>query len=97
MPDIAVRRATTEDVPAIRRIAHAGWRAAYGEFLPPPVLDRVHEEWHAGEDLRESVSSEDVAFLVATAAGGEEGSDEVLGYASGGIRAGTNVGVVGAL
>lgn len=80
--DVTVREATAEDVPAIRRIASAGWHAAYADFLDEPTIERVLEKWYAPESVEQAVRSEDVVYLVA------ESGDEVVGYVSGTARTG---------
>lgn len=77
MDDVTVRDATTEDVPAIRTIAERGWRAAYRDILSTETIDAAIESWYDPETLRESVTREDVAYLVA------ERDGAVLGYVSG--------------
>lgn len=104
-----VRRATPQDVPAIQRIAHAGWRTAYGGFLDEAVLAHVREEWHTRDAIRRSVQRDDVSWFVAcerdagggTAAvagqGDEPGGERVVGYASGGVPDDADHAVVGTL
>lgn len=104
-PDDApfVRRATTQDVPAIQRIAHAGWRAAYGGFLDEAVLEHVRQEWHTRDAIRHSVERHDVSWFVACERDGGAGADDdpapehVVGYASGGVPDGSDHAVVSTL
>lgn len=79
--DVTVREATAEDVPAIRRIASAGWHAAYADFLDEDTIERVLDEWYAPEGVERAVRSEDVVYLVA-----ESDASGVVGYVSGTAR-----------
>jgi ribosomal protein S18 acetylase RimI-like enzyme len=96
-PDVRIREAAREDVPAIRRIASAGWRAAYGEFLGEDTVERVLAEWYDPETVTRAVDDPDVVYLVAVSTAAEErpgaagdgartdpGTDDaVVGYVSG--------------
>lgn len=85
MTDPTIRPATPADVPAIRRIGEAAWRAAYGDFLPADVIDAAMAEWYDPEFVRESITRDDVTYLVAEVEKGvAEVGEEVAGYISGG-------------
>lgn len=91
MSDPAIREATPEDVPAIRRIGERAWRAAYGAFLPETVIEAAMAEWYDPDAIRESVASEGGEFLVAD---GERG---VVGYLSGRPSEDPGVATLGAI
>lgn len=97
--DVTVRPATAGDVPAIQRIAHDGWRAAYGDFLSDDALEHVRETWHTAERRRSAVEREDVAFFVACEQTGDDSDadERVVGYASGGLPDDAEHAVVGTL
>jgi ribosomal protein S18 acetylase RimI-like enzyme len=100
--DVRIREATREDVPAIRRIASAGWHAAYGQFLGEDTVERVLAEWYDPETVARAVDDPGVVYLVAvsTATNGgpdaagdravtDPGTDDgVVGYVSGKPRSG---------
>ncbi|MFW5964793.1 MAG: N-acetyltransferase family protein [Natronomonas sp.] len=90
MSDVAVREATSEDVSGIRRVAERAWRAAYGEFLPPDVIDEAMAEWYDPEATRTQARREDVAYFVADDGG-------VVGYVSGGPGESPTVARLGAI
>ncbi|MWG34689.1 GNAT family N-acetyltransferase [Halomarina oriensis] len=78
--DVTVREATVDDVTAIRRIASAGWHAAYDDFLDEATVERVLDRWYAPESVARAVRSDDVVYFVAESGG------EVVGYVSGTVR-----------
>ena len=107
---VTVRPARPEDVSAVQRIAHAGWRAAYGDFLDDDTLEHVRETWHTRETFRRSVERTDVPFFVACerddagedggdagAADADDADERVVGYASGGFPDDAAHAVVGTL
>lgn len=79
MTDTALRPATEPDVPAVRTVLRAAWRAAYGDVLPAPVRERAHETWHAPERLRTTVTDPDHRTTVAVR--GPETDPRVVGVA----------------
>lgn len=91
MPDTTFRDATTEDVPAIRRIAEAGWNATYGSILEPETIDRAMAAWYDPESMRQVIEAGDVLYFVA------EREDAVIGYASGGLCDEESVATLGAI
>ena len=46
-----VRRATVDDVPAIRSVLAVTWRDTYGAFVPLEAIERTTAVWHAPEAL----------------------------------------------
>ena len=75
--DPRVRSATPADVPGIRRVASAGWRAAYGDIMDEATIEETLSAYYAPEEVERSVTAESVVYLVAVA------EERVLGYASG--------------
>jgi ribosomal protein S18 acetylase RimI-like enzyme len=75
--DLRVRSATPADVPGIRRVASAGWRAAYGDIMDEATIEETLSAYYAPEEVERSVTAESVVYLVAVA------EERVLGYASG--------------
>lgn len=73
-----VREAVPEDVPAIQRVARAGWHAAYDDSLGPDTVDDCIDDWYDAETVVSGIENDDVAYFVA------EVPDEVVGYASAG-------------
>lgn len=76
MREPTLRRADTDDVPGIQRVARAGWHAAYDDLLGSDTVDECVDDWYATESLTEPITDDDTVFLVATVDG------RVVGYAS---------------
>ena len=92
MSEPVVRETETGDVPAVRRIARAGWEAAYGDVLDAATIDAAVSEWYAPGTIRESIEREEVVHRVAEC----ECEENVIGYVSGGPDTG-EVAVLGAI
>jgi len=75
----SVRPATAGDVPSIRRVALAAWRAAYGELFDDDAIAAMVEDGYAEAVLSEMVELDEVGLFVATV------DDEVVGYTSCGL------------
>jgi len=82
---VEVRPATPTDVPGIRRVARAGWEAAYEDVLSASTRDRCLAEWYAPEAVERAVTDPAISYFVADDAG-------VVGYASGDADAGEELG-----
>lgn len=82
---VEVRPATTDDVAGIRRVAHAGWEAAYGDVLSSSTRQRCLSEWYSHEAIERIVADDDVGYFVAE-------DDGVVGYASGDLTDSDSVG-----
>ena len=82
---VEVRRASPADVPGIRRVARAGWEAAYEDVLAPETRKQCLAEWYAPEAVERAVTDPGVSYFVADDAG-------VVGYASGDADGGENLG-----
>lgn len=75
------RRATADDVPAIRGVAREAWRAAY-DFLPEAEHDAAFEEWYARDRLEAAIVDGEREFAVALAeSDGDGATTQVVGFA----------------
>jgi ribosomal protein S18 acetylase RimI-like enzyme len=70
-----VREATTEDVPAIRRVAERSWEADYPDIVSRETASEGVEQWYGSERVHEELARAETGLLVA-----EEG-DDVVGFA----------------
>lgn len=73
---VSVRSATTDDVPAIQRVARASWRRAYEDVFDDEQIRTMVQQGYDDDVLAEMVELDDVGLFVATV------DDEVVGYAS---------------
>jgi ribosomal protein S18 acetylase RimI-like enzyme len=73
-----IRPAEPGDVSGIRRVATAGWNAAYGEFMPADTIETVLDEWYSEPKVRRAVEDSGSSYLVAI----DDGI--VVGFASAG-------------
>lgn len=80
-PD-SVRLARTSDVDAVARVQIAAWRAAYGDLLPPEVLDSLDPDEIAWEWGRALLQPGRHRLLVAIDSGGEVVGAAAVGPAS---------------
>jgi len=71
---VDIRAAVPDDAPAIRRVARAAWRAAYGDIVAEATIEAAIDSWYDVAGLRESVDRADARFLVAERGG------EVVGF-----------------
>lgn len=76
VPDVTIRRATGDDIPAIQRVARASWREAYGAFVPEDVIDEMLAYGYSVEFLEEAIDTASVTLFVA------EDEYSVVGYVS---------------
>jgi len=74
-PDLAVRKATTDDAGAVRRVARKVWRATYG-FIDKETVERMLAQGYSTEFLEEAIESPELTLFVAGVDGG------VVGYVS---------------
>jgi ribosomal protein S18 acetylase RimI-like enzyme len=70
-----VREATTEDVPAVRRVAERSWEADYPDIVSRETASEGVEQWYGSERVHEELARADTALLVA------EAREEVVGFA----------------
>lgn len=75
---VTVRTAASADIPAIQRVAREAWHAAYGEFVPEPVIEEMLAEWYSDGAVERAVTADEVVYLLA------EAGQSVIGYASAG-------------
>jgi ribosomal protein S18 acetylase RimI-like enzyme len=62
---VTVRRATTEDVSAIHRVAHETWPDTYDDVLGADTVDSFLADYYSEESLRRDVRRDEGVFLVA--------------------------------
>ncbi|WP_255169595.1 GNAT family N-acetyltransferase [Natrononativus amylolyticus] len=58
-----IRRATADDVDAIRSIARDSLSSSYTDFLEGETIENAVEQWY-GDDITEEFEADDVLFLV---------------------------------
>ncbi|WP_331233205.1 GNAT family N-acetyltransferase [Natronorarus salvus] len=73
---VTVRRATGNDVDAIRRVAERTWYETYDGILDEETIASLLAAGYSSELLEARVGSDDAGLFVATV------DDEVVGYAS---------------
>lgn len=71
---MAVRPATPEDIPEIRRIAESSWAEDYPEILSRETVDEGVSEWYDPAHIEAELSRSATVLLVA------ERGDEVVGF-----------------
>ncbi len=74
---MSVRRATDDDVSAIRRVAEHSWESDYPDILHRENVADVVNDWYDEERIRDEIANEDALVLVAKADG------RVVGFAHG--------------
>lgn len=62
---ITIRKANLEDIPQIRAVGAASWRATYTGIFPDEFIENVLEEWWSEAGLRGSIPNADMCNLVA--------------------------------
>ncbi len=72
-----IRRAQTDDVTSIRRVAERTWEADYPEILNRENIEKIVDEWYAEDRIREELMNEDAVVTIAE----EDGI--VVGFAHG--------------
>lgn len=73
--DYTIRRATTDDVEAIQRIARKSWRAAYEDFMDEDVIEEMLSQGYSTGFLEEAIESPKLTLFLAEA-------ERVVGYVS---------------
>lgn len=73
---ISMRRATADDIPAIRAMADIVFRKTYAEILSPAQMEYMMEWMYSESSLKEQILSEGKAFYLA------EGEGVPCGYVS---------------
>jgi len=74
--DRSVRAATTADAEAIRRVARAGWHAAYDGILGPDTVAETVDRWYDPDRIAADARRSSRPFFVAVEAG------TVVGFAA---------------
>ena len=62
---IAIRRAALEDIPQIRAVGSASWRAAYANIFPDAFIEDVLEQWWSDAGFQRSIPDAALCNLVA--------------------------------
>lgn len=73
---IAIRRAASDDIEAIRSAADTAFRAAYAEILSPAQMEYMMRMMYSEESLRRQIDVEGHVFYLAEEAG------RTVGYVS---------------
>lgn len=62
---IMIRKAALEDIPHIRAVGSASWRATYTGIFPDAFIDNVLEEWWSESGFQRAIPNAAVGNLVA--------------------------------
>lgn len=65
VPDHTIRRATTDDISAIQRIARKSWRGAYGDFIDDEDIEAMLAEGYSEAFLENAITSTAMTLFVA--------------------------------
>jgi len=76
VPDITIRRGTSDDITDIQRVSRASWHEAYGDLMTDEAIDRMLAEGYSEEFLEEAIDAGELALFVA------EDEYSVVGYVS---------------
>lgn len=71
-----VRRASADDLGAVRQLLHDTWHATYDAAMGVEVVDDITSRWHSVENLSRQLSDPDGCFLVA-----ENSDGTIVGHA----------------
>lgn len=66
---MAIREATTDDVPAIRDVARRSWERDYPDVVSRETIDEGVDDWYSPERIAEELSRARTVVLVAEDAG----------------------------
>lgn len=66
---ITIRKAELEDIPQIRAVGSASWRATYTGIFPDAFIENVLEAWWSEAGFQRSIPNADVCNLVAAQEG----------------------------
>ena len=78
---LAVRRASADDLDAVRQLLHDTWHATYDATMGVEVVNDVTSRWHSVENLSRQLADPDGCFLVA-----ENSNGTVVGHADAGRK-----------
>jgi ribosomal protein S18 acetylase RimI-like enzyme len=62
---ISIRKAVLEDIPHIRAVVSASWRATYTGIFPDAFIDNALEQWWSEAGFQRSIPNAAVCNLVA--------------------------------
>ncbi len=67
---LRVRRASADDLDAVRQLLHDTWHATYDATMGPDVVNDITARWHSKENLSQQLNDPGWCFLVAENPGG---------------------------
>lgn len=73
---LEVRRASADDLDAVRQLLHDTWHATYDATMGVEVVNDITSRWHSVENLTRQLTDPDGCFLVA-----ENSSGTIIGHA----------------
>jgi len=82
---LEVRRASADDLDAVRQLLHDTWHATYDQTMGVEAVNDISSRWHSAENLTRQLTDPDGCFLVA-----ESSSRTIVGHASA-VRKATDV------
>ena len=62
---ITIRKANLEDIPQIRAVGSASWRATYTDIFPDEFIENALEQWWSEASFQRSIPNAAVCNLVA--------------------------------
>ena len=62
---ITIRKANLEDIPQIRAVGSASWRATYTSIFPDEFIENALEQWWSEASFQQSIPNAAVCNLVA--------------------------------
>jgi ribosomal protein S18 acetylase RimI-like enzyme len=65
MSEVAIRRATSDDLEALRVLLRETWHATYDEFYGPEEVERLTAGWHSIKAMEQRLRRPEGSFLVA--------------------------------
>ena len=65
-----IRRASEDDLDAVRQLLHDTWHAAYDATMGADVVNDITSRWHSEENLSRQLNDPGWCFLVAENPGG---------------------------
>lgn len=74
--DITIRRATSDDITDIQRVARASWHEAYGDLMDDEDIDEMLDQGYSSEFLSAALDTSEMTLFVA------EDEYSIVGYVS---------------
>lgn len=74
---LRVRRASEDDLDAVRQLLHDTWHATYDATMGVDVVNDITSRWHSKENLSRQLSDPDGCFLVS-----ESPDGTIVGHAA---------------